>query len=125
MGLDRERFYDARRVSILPMGFCYPGSGTQGDVPPRPECAPAWRSPLMAHMTEVELTLVIGRYAQAWHMPGAPSSVTKAVAAWRRTWPAVLPMPHPSPRNRIWLRRNPWFEEEVIPALRARVAALA
>ena len=124
LGLDRDRFYDPDVVAILPMGFCYPGSGRSGDLPPRPECAPAWRDRLLAHLPEVELTLVIGAYAQAWHLDAGGSGVTGTVRAWRPRWPGVLPLPHPSPRNRIWLRRNPWFEEEVLPALRARVTGL-
>jgi uracil-DNA glycosylase len=122
LGISREVFYDARRVAILPMGFCWPGIGPSGDLPPRPECAPAWRAPLLGHLKQLRLTLVIGRYAQAWHLPQAPDSVTAAVAAWRDDWPHSLPLPHPSPRNNLWLKRNPWFEAEVLTALRARVA---
>ena len=124
MGLEHEAFYDATLVAILPMGFCYPGSGRSGDLPPRPECAPEWRSRLLAHLPRVALTLVIGRYAQAWHLERS-GTVTELVGAWREYWPEALPLPHPSPRNRIWVLRNPWFEEEVIPALRAKVAELA
>lgn len=123
MGLERAAFYDPALVALLPMGFCYPGSGRSGDLPPRPECAPAWRTPLLHHLTRVELTLVIGRYAQAWHLEGS-GSVTEAVRAWRERWPTALPLPHPSGRNRAWVKRNPWFEAQVIPALRARVAEL-
>lgn len=123
MGIDRAAFYDPARVAILPMGFCYPGSTSSGDRPPRAECAVAWRARILEHLPDLELTLVMGRYAQAWHL-GGTTSVTRAVAAWRRYWPAVLPLPHPSPRNRPWLRRNPWFEAEVLPALQARVDEL-
>lgn len=125
MGLERARFYDPALVAILPMGFCYPGSGRSGDLPPRAECAPAWRESLLAHLTSVELTLVIGRYAQAWHLNAGKAGVTEVVADWRRSWPRVLPLPHPSPRNRLWLKRNPWFKADVLPALRTRVAQLA
>lgn len=123
MGLSRERFYDPTSVAILPMGFCYPGTGKSGDLPPRPECAPAWRERLLAGLRDVRLTLILGRYAQDWHL-GIPSrtSLTEVVRGWRDHWPHRLPLPHPSPRNRIWLRRNPWFETEVVPALRERVA---
>lgn len=124
MGIDREAFYQADRVAILPMGFCYPGTASGGDLPPRPECAPAWREKLLALLPSIRLTLVVGRYAMAWHLPGAPALLTDAVSAWRSYWPVVLPMPHPSPRNQMWLKRNPWFETDVLPLLRARVAEL-
>lgn len=124
MGLDRAQFYDPDLVAILPMGFCYPGTGPSGDLPPRPECAPAWRTQLLEHLPDLELTLVIGRYAQAWHLPSASRKVTEVVAAWRSMWPTCLPLPHPSPRNNRWLKQNPWFESTVIPVLRARVAEL-
>ncbi|MBY8964320.1 uracil-DNA glycosylase family protein [Algiphilus sp.] len=124
MGIGRDRFYDAARIAIAPMAFCYPGTGKSGDLPPRPECAPAWRQPLLSAMPQIGLTLVIGRYAQAWHLPEAPATVTECVRAWRQVWPQQLPLPHPSPRNQRWLRRNPWFEAEVLPALRSRVAEL-
>lgn len=122
LGIDRAVFYDARRIAILPMGFCYPGTGTSGDLPPRPECAPAWRAPLLAGLRQLQLTLVIGSYAQAYHLPDAAPTLTDAVRDWRRHWPHTLPLPHPSPRNNLWLKRNPWFEAEVLPALRLRVA---
>jgi uracil-DNA glycosylase len=121
MGIDRDTFYDASRIAIIPMGFCYPGKGKSGDLPPRPECAPAWREKLLAQLPDIELTLVIGRYAQAWHLPDGGSSVAETVQRWREHWPTLLPLPHPSPRNRLWLRRNPWFDEEVVPALQMRV----
>ncbi|MCK5875376.1 MAG: uracil-DNA glycosylase family protein [Alcanivoracaceae bacterium] len=122
MGIDRDTFYDASRIAIIPMGFCYPGKRKSGDLPPRPECAPAWREKLLSQLPDIELTLVIGQYAQAWHLPDGGGSVTETVQRWREHWPTVLPLPHPSPRNRIWLRRNPWFDEEVVPALQKRVA---
>ena len=122
LGLSREVFYDAKQVAILPMGFCYPGSGKSGDLPPRPECAPAWREALLARLTKLRLTLVIGAYAQAYHLPDAQTSLTQAVENWRATWPLVVPMPHPSPRNIAWLKRHPWFEAELLPQLRTRVA---
>ncbi|MBO9647475.1 MAG: uracil-DNA glycosylase family protein [Variovorax sp.] len=122
MGIDSETFYDPTRVAIVPMGFCYPGTGTSGDLPPRPECATTWRERVLARLPNIELRLAIGQYAQAWHLDGGSSgAVTEAVRAWRAHWPAMLPLPHPSPRNNIWLRRNPWFDEEVVPALRERI----
>lgn len=121
MGVDRATFYDPRFVAILPMGFCYPGSGRSGDLPPRGECAPAWRERLLERLPNLRLTLVIGAYAQAWHLPDADPTVTGTVARWRDFLPAIIPLPHPSPRNRLWLLRNPWFEEEVLPAVRRRV----
>lgn len=124
MGVTREQFYDERLMAILPMGFCYPGTGRSGDLPPRPECAPTWREALLARLPDIELTLVIGQYAQAWHLPDGRRSVTENVRAWRRYWPRLVPMPHPSPRNNLWLRRNPWFEQDVIPALQERIAGL-
>ena len=122
LGVSRETFYDARQIAILPMGFCYPGTGKSGDLPPRPECAPAWREKLLARLKSLELTLVIGQYAQDYHLPDAGESLTEVVRAWRKHWPRVLPLPHPSPRNNIWLKKNPWFEAELLPVLRDRVA---
>lgn len=124
MGVDREAFYDERQLAILPMGFCYPGTGKNGDLPPRPECAPAWRNVLLQRLPNVAMTLLIGQYAQNWHLVNPARTVTVNVQGWKSLWPAVLPMPHPSPRNNLWLRRNPWFETEVVPALQKRVADL-
>jgi uracil-DNA glycosylase len=122
LGLSPEVFYDPRRVAFLPMGFCFPGTGQSGDLPPRPECAPAWREKLLRRLRNLQLTIVIGQYAQAYHLPAAGKSVTNTVQSWREHWPTVVPLPHPSPRNNIWLRRNPWFEAELLPLLRKRVA---
>jgi len=124
LGLTRDLFYDARQVAIVPMGFCFPGTGPSGDLPPRPECAPAWRAALLSRLKKLQLTLVIGRYAQAYHLPNGGASLTETVRAWRDHWPLVVPLPHPSPRNNLWLKRNPWFEEEMLPALRQRVSQL-
>lgn len=125
MGLEREQFYDLSRVAILPMGFCYPGTGKSGDLPPRPECARQWREQLLARLPDIRLVLAIGQYAQAWHLgPARKASLTETVRHWRDYWPALLPLPHPSPRNNRWLSRNPWFEQEVIPVLRQRVGEL-
>jgi len=122
LGITREVFYDAKQVAILPMGFCFPGTGKSGDLPPRPECSPAWRAALLTHLKTLKLTLVIGQYAQAYHLPNGGASVTETVRAWRSNWPHTVPLPHPSPRNNMWLKRNSWFEEELIPALRGRVS---
>jgi uracil-DNA glycosylase len=124
MGIPAEVFYDPRRVAILPMGFCYPGSTSSGDKPPRRECAEAWRADVLARLTGVRLTLVLGLYAQRYHLATGRRGVTETVQAWRDYWPARLPLPHPSPRNQGWFKRNPWFQEEVLPRLRGRVAEL-
>jgi uracil-DNA glycosylase len=122
MGIDKSTFYDATRIAILPMGFCYPGTGKSGDLPPRPECAATWRAKLLARMPDIQLMLVIGQYAQAWHLnDSTKENLTDTVAAWRDYWPKLLPLPHPSPRNNIWLKRNSWFEEDVLPILKKRV----
>jgi uracil-DNA glycosylase len=123
MGVDRVTFYDPRRIAILPMGFCFPGTGSSGDLPPRPECADRWRMRLLEALPRVALTLVLGHHAQAWHL-GCGEGVTELVRRWRDFGPAALPLPHPSPRNNRWLKSNPWFEAEVIPVLRDRVSKL-
>lgn len=122
LGVSRQTFYDARLFAIIPMGFCYPGRGKSGDLPPRPECAPAWRAQLLSHLKKIQLTLVIGHYARSYHLPDETGTLTETVRAWRNHWPDVVPLPHPSPRNNLWLGRNPWFEREVVPALQTRVA---
>jgi uracil-DNA glycosylase len=131
MGVTREEFYDARRLAIVPMGFCFPGyDGKGGDLPPRKECAPAWRSQVMAAMPQIDTILVIGQYASAWHLGAQRKpSMTETVKNWRQYFlanegPRVLPLPHPSWRNTGWLRKNPWFEAEVIPVLRHHVDSL-
>jgi uracil-DNA glycosylase len=123
MGVDRNTFYNPELVAILPMGFCYPGKGKSGDLPPRPECADKWRAQLLGELGAVKLTLVIGQYAMKWHLADAPKGVTATVKAWKTFDASVLPLPHPSPRNNIWLKKNPWFEKEVLPELRRRVKA--
>lgn len=121
MQVDRDFFYDENRVAIIPMGFCYPGKGRSGDLPPRPECAQKWREKILACLPSIELTLLIGQYALDYHIPEAGKSVTETVQRWREFLPACLPMPHPSPRNQMWLKRNPWFEQEQVPELRLRL----
>ena len=136
LGVSRSTFYDSRQINILPMGFCYPGTGTSGDLPPRPECATAWRTQLLAHLKSIQLTLVLGQYALDFHLPvvhlpvfrvpvaagPAAQSVTAKVLDWRKHWPQFIALPHPSPRNNPWLKRNPWFEAELLPELKIRVA---
>lgn len=124
LGVSRETLYDPAKIAIVPMGFCFPGTGKSGDLPPRPECAPAWREKLLALLPDLELTLVLGQYAQAYHFPESRGSLTELVTSWRNYWPKVVPLPHPSPRNNLWLRRNPWFEEELLPLLQTRVATV-
>ncbi len=123
MAVDRETFYDARRIAIVPMGFCFPGLNAKGaDLPPRKECASTWRQSLFEQLPNIQLTLVVGAYAQKWHLnKNARKSLTATVAAWREFLPAYLPLPHPSWRNNAWLKRNPWFESDVLPELRSRV----
>ena len=124
MGVPGDVFHDPARVAILPMGFCFPGTGRAGDLAPRPECAATWRAGLLARLASLQLTLVIGQYAMGYHLPDAGATLTDIVRDWQAHWPAVLPLPHPSPRNNLWLKRNPWFEREVVPALQARVAQI-
>jgi uracil-DNA glycosylase len=126
LGIERDTFYDPARVAIVPMGFCFPGSGRGGDLPPRPECAPAWHPRLLPLLTQVRLTLVIGQYAQVGMLGAArAASLTDTVRAWRTHLAhGLLPLPHPSPRNRPWVMHNPWFEQELLPVLRERVQVL-
>lgn len=121
-GLDQETLLDPTRVAILPMGFCFPGSASGGDRPPRPECAPAWRAPLLAGLPGIRLALLVGRHAVSWHL-GRRDPLTAVVADWRRLPANLMALPHPSPRNNPWLARHPWFEDELLPVLRRRVAA--
>ncbi len=125
MGISKETFYDDEQIAILPMGFCYPGTGKSGDLPPRPECALAWREKLLQQLPNLELVLAIGQYAQAYHLPKKKKTLTETVQCWQtyleKSHPAVLPLPHPSPRNNIWLKRNPWFVDEVLPILKQRI----
>ena len=122
LGVSREVFYDPKQFAILPMGFCFPGTGKSGDLPPRSECAPAWREQLLGHLDQLQLTIVLGKYAQNYHFGKASASVTDLVKGWRTYWPNAVPLPHPSPRNNIWLRKSPWFEIELLPILQQRVS---
>ncbi len=121
MGIDREVFYDARKIALLPMGFCFPGTGKSGDLPPRKECADTWRQRLLTQLSNIRLTLVIGQYAQAWHLPRSGKTLTDTVKDWQAFGDRIIPLPHPSPRNNIWLKKNPWFSERLLPELSQRV----
>lgn len=125
LGIDRQCFYDAERVAIIPMGFCYPGRATSGDHAPRPECAPLWHERLNARLPDITLTLLIGHHAQARYLGHTRKpTMTQTVRAWSEYLPrGFMPLPHPSPRNQPWRARNPWFDEEVLPALREAVRA--
>ncbi|MHB8948605.1 MAG: uracil-DNA glycosylase family protein [Rhodoferax sp.] len=124
MGVDKAFFYDESRIAIIPMGYCYPGRGADGDLPPRRECAALWLDQLLARMPQIELTLLVGQYAQR-HFLGShrKPSLTETTRAWREYAPQFIPLPHPSPRNQPWFKQHAWFEEEVVPALQARINA--
>lgn len=123
MGLSRDQFYDIELVAVLPMALCYPGTSTSGDLPPPPICAEKWRSGLLKLLPRIDLTLLIGQYALDWHLKEKqPKTLTETVRNWKSYWPEILPMPHPSPRNNRWLKKNLWFEDEVLPELRRKVA---
>ncbi len=122
MAVDEETFYDTSRVAIIPAGLCYPGKGRSGDLPPVPECAPLWHGRLRPHLVNVRLTLLVGQYAQAHYLGRRRrGTLAETVRAWREFGPDLLPLPHPSPRNTLWLKRNDWFETEIVPMLRTRV----
>ncbi|PTX22710.1 uracil-DNA glycosylase [Pontibacter mucosus] len=125
LGLTPEVFYDASQVAIIPMGFCYPGKGKSGDLPPRPECARHWHQRLLGQLPNIQLTLLVGKYAQDYFLGNrAKATLTDTVAAWHEYLPEYMPMPHPSPRNQLWLRRNPWFEADAIPYVQQLVQQL-
>jgi len=122
LAMDRDTFYDPDRVALVPMGFCYPGKGNGGDLPPRRECAPLWHASLLAGMPDVRLTLLVGQYAQKSYLPrGFARNLTETVARFASAPAGLFPLPHPAWRSRIWMARNPWFEAEVLPVLRRRV----
>ena len=125
MGIDARRFYDRSSVAIVPMGLCYPGRAASGDRPPRRECAPLWLDRLLAQLPRIELTLLVGAYAQAHFLRAAGhTSVTATTRNWRTHLPRVVPLPHPSPRNVAWFKANPWFDDELLPVLQRRVREL-
>ncbi len=118
LGVSNEQFYNPDLFGIVPMGFCYPGKGKSGDLPPRPECAPKWHSLLLEQMPEVRLTLLIGQYAQGYYLGDRKKkTLTETVRNFREYLPEFLPLVHPSPRNGIWMRKNEWFEQEIVPEL--------
>ncbi|MBD1574602.1 uracil-DNA glycosylase family protein [Vibrio sp. S17_S38] len=131
LGMDSETFYDPTKVAIMPMGFCYPGKGKSGDLPPRKECAPQWHQALLARLPNIEMTLLIGQYAQNYYLSNSelsgsnlgdkPKTLTETVKNWQQWAPSYVPIPHPSPRNNIWLKKNPWFEQDVIPYIQALI----
>jgi uracil-DNA glycosylase len=122
LGVSRDTFYNESQFAILPMGFCYPGSGNSGDLAPRPECAEKWRSALLDTLENIQLTLVIGQYAMAYHLPKEHGNLTATVSKWQSFLPSIIPLPHPSPRNNRWLKQNPWFELEMLPNVRKHLA---
>ena len=125
LNVDRETFYNPEKFAIIPMGFCYPGTGKSGDLPPRPECAATWHDRLLATLPDIQLTLVIGQYAHKYYLgKNRKNNLTETVKAWREFQPDLIPLPHPSPRNNIWLRKNPWFDEEVVPVIQDRIKTI-
>ncbi|MCG6274451.1 uracil-DNA glycosylase family protein [Vibrio vulnificus] len=121
LDIEKQTFYNPKQIAIMPMGFCYPGQGQSGDLPPRKECAPLWHEALLKHLPNLELTLLIGQYAQNRYLSNKPKTLTETVQNWQAWLPDYLPLPHPSPRNTLWLRKNPWFEEQTVPYLRQQV----
>lgn len=126
LNVDRATFYDTARVAIMPMGFCYPGKGVSGDLAPRPECAPLWHERLLQHLPHLRLTLLVGHYAVSRYLGAqALPRLTDTVRQWRdHVGLGFVPLVHPSPRNRLWLNRNPWFERDVVPDVQQRISAI-
>ncbi len=124
LGVSPAVFYDPNQIALLPMGFCYPGRGKSGDLPPRSECEPAWRTELLAQLPHLKMILVLGQYAQRYHFGATGSTLTDRVKSWQTWWPDKVPLPHPSPRNNAWLSKNPWFERNLLPALKQQIATV-
>lgn len=124
MGVNKNQFYDEKLMAIIPMGFCYPGKGKTGDLPPRKECAPAWHSKLFAHLDHVKLTLLIGKYAQDYYLEKNKLNLTTRVMQYTDYLPKFFVLPHPSPRNNIWMKKNEWFQEDVLPHLKEVVGQI-
>jgi len=124
LGVEPEIFYDERIFALMPMGFCYPGKGTSGDLPPRPECVTQWHRKVLSNLQHIELTILIGQYSQAYYLrDNAKSTLTETVRNYESYLPAFLPLPHPSPRNRIWQKKNAWFEKKIVPELQTIVSS--
>ena len=121
MDINEKIFYDTSKVAIVPMGFCYPGKGKSGDLPPRTECAEAWHDKVMSHLPKLELTLLIGQYAQNYYLDSRLNTLTETVRNWKAYQPKYFPLPHPSPRNNIWMKKNEWFGKQVLPHLKRSV----
>jgi len=124
LGLTDDEFYNEDNIAIMPMGFCYPGKGKSGDLPPRPECAPLWHEKILEQLPHLEFTLLIGQYAQQYYLANRAKTLTETVQGWQQWFPDKLPLPHPSPRNTLWLKRNPWFEINVLPVLQQRIKTI-
>jgi len=125
MQVSKDRFYDTKYFSIVPMAFCYPGKGKSGDLPPRPECAENWMQPILDKVPQRQLTLLIGQYAQSWFLGATKKpTLTETVKNWKEYQPEFFVLPHPSPRNNIWLKKNPWFEKKLVPKLKKKVKEL-
>ncbi len=124
MGIDDDIFYDTDQIAILPMGFCFPGTGKTGDLPPRLECASTWRQSFLDEADNIQMTLVLGQYAQSYHFPDFKGSLTELVKSCQAYWPDLVPLPHPSPRNSRWLKQNPWFEQEILPPLQQHISEI-
>ena len=124
LGLSSAQFYDESMIAIMPMGFCYPGTGKRGDLPPRRECAELWHQQLLDRLPNIQLTLLVGQYAQRYYLADNYRSLAERVKHWRDFLPEFMPLVHPSPRNQLWLKKNPWFEKDVIPNLQSAISKL-
>ena len=123
MGVTDEVFYDETKIAQMPMGFCYPGKGKSGDLPPRPECAPQWHQALLEYMPNIALTILIGQYSQRHYLSESrKKNLTETVKNYTEYLPQHFVLPHPSPRNRFWLSKNPWFEQEILPELKSEIS---
>jgi uracil-DNA glycosylase len=121
MGVSDSVFYDPTKIALVPMALCFPGTSQYGDLPPPPICATTWRSRIIENLPKIQLTLVLGQYAHAYHFNGPKRSISERVKQWKDYWPELVPLPHPSPRNNRWLKQHPWFEAELVPLLQGRV----